>query len=539
MKHAPYFDLKKRGVYFDFTLMFIIVLVYFAWLSINTIQSASMNGRLLDAFDVDEYSHFVVIREALKEHTLYLDWSAYGHLYFNLALLPLYAMQHFTSVSDHAIILTLRLVATISSALTVIMTFGFAYRFFDRVTAWISALFLAVLPFSYNYYSVISHPDTLQMFFVVGSLYGCCSFLMLREKRWLMMSAFCAGLAFSTKYGGLFILPVIWALPLINLVGLNKEQNILKPHWVSRFLSWLQLLLINSFFFLAAFVFTSPYSLAKWQFVDGIIRESKHVAFGHIFKGSNNWFEWFEIIFSPSLLGFVCGSLLLFTLITFFQNVWTNKEKELLTPKGLLLLWVVSFMSFALLRVNYRTDRYLFIILPFLFMLSAMSIVDGLAYLKKNYSKKIYYYFSLCVVVLIGGRELINGFTRQADLITTITSREIDNPVIEAGLWMESYYPRSTRILYDKYSYIPPKFTHIRGSYGINEIDLANSNPKVVVVNKSIRDRYLYAELASAYSEGESEYLAIHNFYLLLEQQKLGFRLVKVFGNVQIFEKEE
>jgi hypothetical protein len=134
--------------------------------------------------------------------------------------------------------------------------------------------------------------------------------------------------------------------------------------------------------------------------------------------------------------------------------------------------------------------------------------------------------------------DVYNGFTRQLDLITTRMMMEKNNPVIEVGLWLEANYPPSTRILYDRYSYIPPKFDHVRGSWGIDQVILTDFHPNVVVINRSIRDRFLNSNDAQSYTQGKEKFMAIHDFYQLMKEEKLNYVLIKNFGSIQVYEKQ-
>ncbi len=80
---------------------------YFVWLATAMIPSASENVRLVSVFNSDEPTQLELLRQALSQGTLRIDYSPYGHLPFNLALIPLFLMSFLAPVTDQSIIITL------------------------------------------------------------------------------------------------------------------------------------------------------------------------------------------------------------------------------------------------------------------------------------------------------------------------------------------------------------------------------------------------------------------------------------------------
>lgn len=528
---------EQRTLILEWLIFILFVFGYFAWLSINTVYAASANGRLLDRFVVDEYQQFYIVRQALMERTLYIEWSVYGHLYFNLVLLPLLVLQFFTPISDQVIILALRYVAVLSSAMTVVFTFWLARRYFGRTVAWISSVLLMILPFTFNFWSVTIKPDTLQMLTVVGCLFACCEFINTQQKKYLIAASVCAGLSFSTKYAGAFLVPIICLLSVVSF-----ENDRMSISWrlfsFPKLGSSIRFVLVTLLVFVATFIVTSPSLFVDWQFIDGITAQAKYTSVGYIFQTNNDHTEWFEILSSPSLLGLPGSILVVFALMSFLVNGWRTRGREFFSYNGLLWIWVLFYFLFAFFRVNIREDRYMLIIMPFIFILLASFITEIASYFRRKFSRNVIYYLMVGFFVLVGGMEIWGGLTRQVDLIETRLIMENNDPAIQVGLWLEENYLPSTRILYDRYSYIPPQFERVQGSYGIDEQMLLTFNPRVVVINPSIRDVYLDPSLADSFTEGTEKYMAIYDFYRLMESEMLGYKLIKEFGSIKIFERE-
>lgn len=527
----------KKNTQFEWVLLILLVVGYYSWLSVNTVYSASVDGRLLEVFDGDEFSHFDIVSKALTNHTLCVEWTVYGHFYFNIVLFPLFILQRFTPVSDQLLVLVLRYVSTLSSILTVIMTFGLAKRYFDSFVAWISSIFLMIVPYIFNYWSVTSHPDTLQMFTIVCGMFACCEYLLSKKNKWLIIAAFFAGMAFSTKYAGIFLMPIIWFLCFgifVEPIKKIKRDFLHLPSLLQAF--WL--VFITGVSFLIAFALASPCLVLDLKFFPGLIRVVQVTSSGYLYQINHRRIEWFEVLSSTSLLGVLNSVLLAFALAWFIFKTWKTKGEELQSPKGLLWVWVLFYFAVAFFSANVRENRYLLVIIPFIFILLADFLVSVLDYIGRKFSRKFVFHFMFGAIVVFGVLELWEGVLRQLELIETRQTRENNNPVIEAGKWLEVNYQPSSRILYDKYSYVPSKFTQVWGTYNMDATLVEDVKPRVIVINSSIRDIFRDSYMANSYVDGPERFMEIHDFYDALEAEQLGYVLVADFGSVRIYQKE-
>ncbi|MFN8435249.1 MAG: glycosyltransferase family 39 protein [Anaerolineales bacterium] len=527
---------KQKIIAGEWLFLILLVCGYYFWLSKDAIYSASTNGRLVDRFETDEYQLFSVTNEALVEQTLYIDWSVYGHFYFNIALIPLFIKDYFGTVSDQFVILTMRYVSLISSALTVLLTFGIARRYFNKLTAWVSALLLMVIPTTFNYWSIKIHPDTLQVLMVVACLFACCESIFLRKKEWLLLASVFAGMSFSTKYVGAFLMPIIWLFYFLFLNQKEGERLSFSPSSVK---PWVKFGVATGLLFFATFVVTSPSLLVGGQIFDGLSLQMRVTRSGYIFATNNNFYEWFGILSSPAVLGMTNSLFLGSAFVSFFVELWKSRLHVILSIKGLLWSWVLFYFSYALINVNLREDRYLMVIIAPAFILTSQFIADSLYWTWKKDSTKLVFCVLLLVFIGLEGFEISKSIANHKTLIETMVIREVDDSAIEAGHWLEANYPSETRILYDRYSYIPPKFTRVQGSYGMDLQVLLDFNPRVVVINRSIRDIYLNPSLADSFTAGAGIYMAMHDFYEQMENEMLGYHLVREFEGIKIFERNK
>jgi hypothetical protein len=108
---------------FELLAVVALITIYFGWFAWSVVWSASDNARLVSVFNVDEYAHVLLTKNALAAHSMRIDWIYYGHLYYNILLLPMLLMQSFVAISDQAIIVSQRLLSTLSSIMTIVVAF--------------------------------------------------------------------------------------------------------------------------------------------------------------------------------------------------------------------------------------------------------------------------------------------------------------------------------------------------------------------------------------------------------------------------------
>ena len=187
----------------------LLLLAYFIGYLYPLLFTACKDVQMASVFSPDEGRYVHLIRGALEAKSFRLHFVSYGHFYFNLVLLPLMLLQSFFVITDVHILLSLRGVSWLFGLGSAWMTYVLTKRFFGVFEAWLSAVLLVFVPLTFLEYSVIAHPDTLQLFFILASLYAICSLSEKLSVRHLMWASAMAGLAFSAKYGGILLLPLI------------------------------------------------------------------------------------------------------------------------------------------------------------------------------------------------------------------------------------------------------------------------------------------------------------------------------------------
>lgn len=240
--------------------------LWFAW---GSVWSAYESERLVSTFNVDEGRNIILVSDALSKPFPLIRFTTYGHLYYNITLLPLFLVNGFIQIGDQAIIIAQRLTSLFSWALIIMLSFLLAKRFFGQLCAWLVFLLLATVSHIIIQYASISGPDMLQCFLFLLGLYFCCLYVELPLIRWVIGASVCAGLAFATKFGGVFLLPIMWILLFLRSIIVQED---LIRNYIPKLLQAIRGLLLvgGSLMVILCIVFT-PEFVARYIDSEGIL----------------------------------------------------------------------------------------------------------------------------------------------------------------------------------------------------------------------------------------------------------------------------
>lgn len=616
----PAADLKDaslastRGHRGELLVWSVVVAIYWIWFGWPSVLGTSEGARMASVFIADEGTQVIAAQQAIHRSLPVLNWGGYGHLYFNITLIPLWMVHGWIPVTDQMVLIAQRLTSLAGALAVSILSFSIARRYFGSFVAWMSGALLAVIPFDWITFSVMAHPDTLQVAFVMASLSFCCHFTQNRNRQWLYWASVMAGLAFSTKFGGCFILPIIWLLLMVEaatnplpkdykpsrdtqilrlsllvmsglmlaisfvvttgqVIHIQTAENTRKFHQLilalrfsgllgmalsvwplpwkksqiqERLIWFMRGMIISGGLFWLMFVVTSPCALLSFQFVHGMISESAHVAFGHVFKDLNPPWQWFVLLASTDLLGPACAILACLSLAGFLWSLFRHKREglvqALISPEAVLWFWSLFILAYFLARVRFRAPRYMEVILPALLILACHGLVRFHGFLRERFFKDRQRLLDgLCVVavLLFMATQIPQGIQRQRGLMVQKATQVQSSISVKTGIWLEAHFPPTVRVLYDMFSYVPPVFTNAQFSFGTSLADYEKFHPDVVVVNDEIRERYAHPEMAPLFRQGPEDYLQRVEFYRRLESGALSFVLVKDNGNVRVYARPE
>lgn len=581
------------------TIALLLISLLSVYLASPLLFTANLNARLVFAFDSDEAHHIQLLQQALNGTGFDFNFHGYGHLFFNLTLLALKALSYFTHIDQQIIIITLRSASLVSGIACIWATFYLALYLAGPTFAILSALLLAIIPLEFIYYMGVSHPDVLQVLFVQLSLIACCRYSRINSLSNIIQAACFAGLAFATKYSGIFLLVLICALLCLKLTPRQQSKitlNLLITLRVILFLTGTLLLcisyyitpelvvqltkakdqlqatelavfnkihllayifgvlcntlacipqlwrfLLNSKYFSAllyqvlivistfwaSVILASPYSFKNFRILKGMLAESLHVNFGHSFKAQTPLSEWFSILASNQLLGSSC--FIIFTLgftVTIFDLI---KTKDFLkSPISILHCWVILYLGYMLLNVRYREARYLFVILPSIFILASYYCLQ---------ISKCKFKLSGALVILLCGILLYHGnlALRQRQ---DFKQREKNYPAILIAKQLDSEFPENFKVAYDTAVYVPDKFKNAYFEWRWTTQRFLEIQPDIFILNKHQRAQYLDSEQRNNFYWGPELFTSIADFYWQLQNAKLEMYKHTSLGQFEVYVKQ-
>jgi len=496
------------------------------------------NIRLISVFSSDEATIVRMVMHMYQSHTPFprryplFTWPG---LVFCLAgsFVAPYALLF--PIDVPAVIVAARLVSVIFGALSVCATYVLSARLFSRKVALLASLFMLTTP-NFLEWSVTAHPETPQLLFILLSVYFSSLLIEHYSPRDVALASLFGGLACGTKYVGAFLVPVIWLACFLALLRRQEEAG---SHDL-KMLAW-QILLNSAlivFVFVGAFLLTTPQAVVEFQqFVKDVRWQGEHVRTGHVYRGKGG-LKWLEMLASDRLLGSALSGLFLLSLLMAANDLLSDRGRPFLERLGgsvVAFIWIMIVLLYLLLQARYVAARFTLPVVPFMVIFAAYGAIR----LFSSHSPfvpldSVLKRVAIVLILLSLGPRIVRDYR----FFKTRVEKMQDNPVVAAGEWLAANYPRETRIVYDSYSYIPPKFETVFRSWGQTEAFVSKHDPDIVVVHRSISKRYVDPDSATGYVGGPELYLAIHGFYTRLEAGKFPcFKLTRDFGTVMIYER--
>lgn len=252
-----------------------LLIVVSGWYAKPIIWSASESYSMIAESHAEELDQLRGVKTAYENGNYHFPITKYGHLYYDIALTTVYITSWFTDITDQHIIITLRLISLLCGILSVLMLFQLALRFIDSHTAWLATGMFMIIPLSFWNFSFAVYPDTTQLLFILCSLYWC-SFIPLRsDSKPFYLAILFSSLAFSVKYSGIFLLPVIF---LVQIFHQSTRERIIPYRFNSKkYLRFLRIFLLAlGLSGLAMYWFMNSGNISLW-FLNGPIESPQNV----------------------------------------------------------------------------------------------------------------------------------------------------------------------------------------------------------------------------------------------------------------------
>lgn len=507
------------------TVCFLFLLVTAAFINI---QYGTDNLAVLSVFSADEpFAVQLLARNLIENKVDPQDFYNYGYFYHTVAFYLIKIFERFNyAVDERFIAVVCRLISLESYIFLLFLTYKLTKTISQNATlALYAAWFLASTPKLY-YWAQYIHPDLLQAALVTASAYIAWSRHRFSQA---LLASIIAGVAFGTKYSGIFILPfLILPSALVFLNAIHRQRKILLKDYMRLLGVALGMVLL----FLGAWAFTNPTIIKNFGEASKDILYSK----GQLVTGALGWREptnpllWFPMLYSEFGIG---GSFLvligLIALVVAMIRKRTRYREFLRTPLHRTLFSMGAYVGivslYFVLTVNARLPRHIFHLLPFIVILAftGLSQLIKAIFHAKHWQWLCYVGCMLCI------------FPLMAHTIHSMdwASQKYYHQYIRATTWIESNFSLDTRILADAYSYQSPRFTNFQRIWGVDEQAIQYYQPDLVIINKKLSGRWSWKIPGTTFAERQfvlGPYVdraqEIHDFHLKLFSPSSPYQII-------------
>jgi hypothetical protein len=504
-------------------LIFSVVAVAYVMICLWLSGVASENRYMVRAFDSDESGILMVLQKMHADRSWEPMLYNYGTAHTYISLVLIYFLGIFKQI-------TFLDIAYLARAINVVALLGMGWVFLLRGKSrehfkWSVLFLLCLLYGGLNFrYAVNGKPEHLQAFFLVCSIFLFQPFFAELRMRWLLGAGFFAGMAFATKYMGAFLLTFEGLVLLVFF--LSQEETRRKPLLLIR---WGLTLAVGA---LAGVVLLGPYLLINYPEVLSTLEFVAYITGrGFLTLDSKHWYDWFLVLFSRDSLWWglavwiVPGGLLV------LSRILKGKDRHAESYIG--FVWGFVYFVYLLACVKVRAPRYLLVFLPFWldFVFYSLGEIDQWLQTEgRGRLAKALFGVVLCAVLYSAGGSAWST----ANSVTT----KQNSPRVEAGNWLAENVRHTGLVAYDLYTYVPPEFMRRYHQNYLRVYDVMAKQPDYLVTSMLIMSRYLDPDRAIHYPEGADSFMSHYYLYVQLNADTFpGYRLLKDFGEVRIFEK--
>ena len=436
--------------------MVLIVAVYTGF-AVPLIPIGTEDIRMADVFSADEALAAAVVRHLHSNQTIVLETFSYGGLSYYLPLMVISAWGSLVGgVSDQVVILVMRSLCTLAGFGCLWLTYCVGRLAFGQTVGIIAAFLLVSTPVFLRW-SVEIHPDLPQLFWLLCALYWCARLCQSVNFRSAIYASLFSGLAFGTKYSGLFVLPVIGMIMVFvdssgRLAIRNAIWRLREPRTA------LGLALIATVFALS-FLATNPYAFLNFQeFQRDVSFERSHLSFGHTLQADHAGLNWLLDLFGVS--GMVNGAFFLIGVCMALFRTRLGLGK-ISTIQVMFAIWIGIYVGYLVLAANFRAPRHLMPVLPFVLLFAADSYDKGWNWIFDRWGKTAGAFAIIGLLAFSAGH-----FKQSISLFQQKANRVDDHSEIAAGLWISENFEATSSVLFDAYSYVPSKFSRVYRSFG-------------------------------------------------------------------------
>jgi len=499
--------LKSQQRAVELAALGIVCFVVFLILLTSSYGLEDLN--FVQLYHSDEERTINLVQTHLQEGTLYPHrFYTNGHLYYSiLFFIGKFLSLYHWNIDVRLIGMLGRVIALAFAVLSALALYKFAkiVRLPSELAA-VAAVFFFTLPQFLDVAATQALSDSLQAFLIIAA-FG----VVLRrpDTAHALGGAALAGLAFGTKYAGLFLLPFcIIPRALVIFAGSGAVS--------SKLSSVLKLAIVATVIFILMFVITNPYALIDPDFYRDIQDEFDTLSTGFGKIEPKDPLYWLTVLKSEAgLLGvalLVAGSSLAAAqaIYDLLRGGWRACAlSDSCRNKITILCYIISMVTFLAVAIHLRHPRYTYHMLPFWIVISLWGLRD--LYRRFHFTRlSAEHLTGIIAIVLIAlsaaQAERRIGATCDVPGSNPCPSSSMRGmaaatmrpslPAVEAGNFISEHYPGNTRILAERYSRVPAKFVNTQFVWGLGEARdekyIREFDPQLIIINLDMSGRWIW-----------------------------------------------
>lgn len=477
-----------------------LVLFFLFFTSVFHLGIANDDFNLIKAISTDETLALKLLLKNIDNRDLDpRGFYAYGYVHSTISyvIITVFRYLNFDISSTRVITFATRGVS--------LLAYAFLALIFERSLRYLNLKLVSRLSFTALLCGSITlyrwghrtHPDTLQTL-----LAFCVFYILLRglSLRWILLSAFVAGLSFGTKPSGVFTIVIIITAIVCERLLRNKNETIQKNIiYISGTIS------AAIAFFVVGWLITNPYVILHLdEFLADISHQRYNLTRGQGYDVAWMPLQWLVKLHRQFIGGgtvvIAVGAMIIpcLAIYSLFNRLYYRKrtvqsifadDRFTNYPSLSLLVSVAAYIIIAfgqlMLEVNYIVSRYMLHIIPYVVWFSAAGYAFALARWPKLPE------IGLSVLLVLPNYTMAERAIRSGNDRLDIYKSQI----VDAGRWLQSNYAPSTRIMVERYSYVPSNyFDTVLEVEGIIKSSINRHKPQVIVVNKKQSSRYCWKQ---------------------------------------------
>ena len=354
-----------------------------------------------------------------------------GHLLGNFPAIPSF-LNSFHS-DPTAIFLIGRTVTVLFGTSSILMVFLIARRCFNKPTALIAAIFLAVSPMHITHSRII-RTDITASFFILLAVYFMIRFVDTGRLYAIIISGLSAGISTATKYPSAAIMLPLLIFLYLYAPGKTDSGNAPSRNMVRGMRNYFRLIVLVAAC-AVGFIISSPFTIIDYQQTLAELQFLRfHEPAGYPHIGIMEKFIWYL----NGVIRYAAGGVIiqLLALTGLVAAIISGKKKQYLLISILLIIFLILFI------INTRQPRYIIPLLPFIAIFAGRGLYLGLKSLlgRWRYFSSGLALASILIALIPAIRANQNNRTIMLKDTRTICKE-----------WVEDNIPPGSRIAYEAF----------------------------------------------------------------------------------------